>query len=96
MPPLDNTDATADATNGGAMGGAGADGGQQVDSIGAALKAALDILNEDASSAGAPGSSQDQFDAGYNAPQEPVLNSRPGSRVIQGKYVPAQHSPHYR
>jgi hypothetical protein len=64
----------------GGMGGAGAGGGQQVDSIGAALKAALDILNEDASSAGAPGSSQDQFQAGYSAPQAATPASQPGGR----------------
>jgi hypothetical protein len=76
-------------------GGGGAGGGQQVDSIGAALKEALDFLNEDASSAGAPGSSQDQFMAGYNSPQAPIM-AQTRRRVRQEKYVPERHSPHFR
>ena len=55
----------------GGMAAGGASGGQQVSSIGAALKAALDILNEDASSAGGAGSSASQFEAGYNGTATP-------------------------
>jgi len=35
--------------------------------IGAALKAAMDVLQDDASSDGAPGSAQDQFNAGFTS-----------------------------
>lgn len=61
-----------------AMGGAGdataapPAQGQPADSIGAALKAALDILQSDASSQGAPGSADDQFNAGFSASKSPT------------------------
>ncbi len=51
---------------------AGAGGGKPADTIGAALKAALDILNEDQNSSGGEGSSEDQLAAGYSADQGPT------------------------
>jgi hypothetical protein len=42
--------------------------GVPADSVGTALKAALDILKADASSEGAPGSADDQFNAGSSSP----------------------------
>lgn len=47
---------------------------QSFDSVGALLKAILDLLNEDKSSEGAEGSSGDQFQAGFdeNAPPKPA------------------------
>lgn len=54
--------------------------GQPAASIGAALKLALDILNEDASSAGGPGSSDDQFAAGYSGDQSPTPATAPRGR----------------
>jgi hypothetical protein len=54
------------------MGGAGGSQGQPADSIGAALKAAMDILKADASSQGAPGSADDQFSAGFGASKAPT------------------------
>jgi hypothetical protein len=47
-------------------------GGTPADSIGAALKAALDILNADKSSEGAPGNADDQLAAGFSANQSPT------------------------
>ena len=60
---------------GGGMGGGGgasAPQGQPADSIGAALKLALDILNSDKSSEGAPGNADDQFAAGFSADKNPT------------------------
>ena len=67
----DEPDADADdlASNGSP---APAPQGTPADSVGAALKAAMDILQADASSAGAPGSAEDQLASGYNAPTEPT------------------------
>jgi hypothetical protein len=53
-------------------GGAGSPQGVPADSIGAALKAALDILNGDKSSEGAPGNADDQFAGGFNASKSPT------------------------
>lgn len=53
-------------------GGAPTPQGQPADSIGAALKAALDILNAAKSSEGAPGSADDQFAGGFNASKSPT------------------------
>lgn len=63
-----------------AMGGAGnapaplspSSQGQPADSIGAALKIALDIMNADKSSEGAPGNADDQFAGGFNASKSPT------------------------
>lgn len=58
-----------------AMGTAGdqpAPEGQSADSVGAALKLAMDILQQDASSEGAPGSAADQFAAGFSGSQQPT------------------------
>src|SRR3954464_844974 len=41
--------------------------------IGAALKAAMDVLQDDASSDGAPGSAQDQFNSGFTSDKTPTL-----------------------
>ena len=80
--PDDTSDDDADAmggsgaapapTGGAAMGGGGSSQGTPADSIGAALKAALDILNSDKSSEGAPGDADSQFAAGYSAPTAPT------------------------
>jgi hypothetical protein len=81
---MSEDDADAGATAGGAAGGAaggggmgggmgaGASQGQPADSIGAALKIAMDILQGDASSEGAPGSADDQFQAGFSSDQSPT------------------------
>lgn len=58
-------------------GGAPPPQGQPADSIGAALKAALDILQADASSQGAPGSADDQFASGFSASKSPTPASGP-------------------
>lgn len=89
--------ADAGAAGGGGGGGGGAGGagaaaegaeGRQVDSIGAALKAALDILNESASSQGEAGSSEDQFTGGYGADQSATpASARPARSGL--KYPPA-------
>ena len=76
----DDADAMG-AAGGAAAGGAGAPpaagagGGEQgvpADSIGAALKAALDILQAAASSAGAPGDAESQFAGGFAADKNPT------------------------
>lgn len=48
--------------------------------IGAALKAAMDVLQDDASSDGAPGSAQDQFNSGFTSDKTPTLASGAGAR----------------
>ena len=76
----DDADAMG-AAGGSAVGGAGsppaagAGGGEQgvpADSIGAALKATLDILQAAASSAGAPGDAESQFAGGFSADKNPT------------------------
>ncbi len=59
---------------GGAMAGGEEEEGKTYDSKGALLKAILDILNEDEASEGEPGSSGDQFQAGFdqNKPAAPM------------------------
>jgi hypothetical protein len=79
----DDTDAmgaagAAPATTGGA--GMGATQGQPADSIGAALKLALDILNADKSSEGAPGNADDQFMGGFNASKSPTPATGPSQK----------------
>jgi hypothetical protein len=61
-------------------GGAPPPQGQPADSIGAALKAALDILQSDASSQGAPGSADDQFASGFSASKSPTPASGPAQK----------------
>ena len=74
----DDTDAMGSAGAAPAPnGGAPAPQGQPADSIGAALKAAMDILQADASSQGAPGSADDQFAAGFSASKSPTPASGP-------------------
>lgn len=53
-------------------GGAPAPQGQPAASVGEALKLVMSILQENQSSQGAGGSSEDQFASGYNAPQAPT------------------------
>lgn len=53
-------------------GGAPAPQGQPAASIGEALKLALTILQNDQSSEGAPGSSEDQFASGFAASKSPT------------------------
>ena len=48
------------------------DSGQTFDSIGALLKGILDVLQEDASSEGAPGSAEDQFQSGFSDDSAPT------------------------
>ncbi|MGD0109417.1 MAG: hypothetical protein ABSC06_36105 [Rhodopila sp.] len=80
---MSDDDADASAPPGGGAGGGGAGGGMAApqgtpaDSIGAALKAALDILNADKSSEGAPGNADDQLAAGFSANQSPTPASGP-------------------
>lgn len=77
-PDASADDADAMGAPGGAPpppGGGGAGGGaagQPADSIGAALKAALDIMTADKSSEGAPGDADDQLAAGFSADQSPT------------------------
>jgi hypothetical protein len=61
----------------GGMAGGGAPQGQPADSIGAAFKAALDIMNADKSSEGAPGNADDQLNAGFSASQSPTPATGP-------------------
>lgn len=60
--------------------GAGAAQGQPADSIGAALKIAMDILQADKSSEGAPGNSDDQLNAGFTADKSPTPATGPKSK----------------
>lgn len=61
-------------------GGAPAAQGQPADSIGAALKIALDILQGDASSQGGPGNADSQMAAGFSASQSPTPASGPAQK----------------
>ena len=60
------------ASMGAGMMGGGAAQGQPAQSIGEALKLAMDILNSSAQSAGAPGSADDQLNAGFTASKSPT------------------------
>jgi hypothetical protein len=64
----------------GGMGGGGMGGGQPADSIGAALKLALDILKSAASSAGAPGDADSQFASGFSASKSPTPATGPAQK----------------
>lgn len=55
-------------------------GGQHADSIGAALKMVMNILQESASSQGAPGSSESQFQAGFGMSKQPTPAAAPAAR----------------
>lgn len=71
----DEEDADGADAAGSADAGAGADSNKQTfDSIGALLKGILDLLKEDASSAGADGSADSQFQSGFDdsAPAKPA------------------------
>lgn len=85
----DEPDADGDDMSGddaGAMGSAGdataapTAQGQPADSVGAALKIALDLLNADKSSEGAPGNADDQLAAGFSASQSPTPASGPAQK----------------
>jgi hypothetical protein len=82
----DTMGAAGDAAAGGAAGGMGggmaAPEGQPADSIGAALKIAMDILNSDKSSEGAPGNADDQLAAGFAGSQSPT----PATGAMKQKY----------
>lgn len=71
--------APAGGDMGGGMAGS-APQGQPADSIGAALKAAMTILQSDASSQGGPGSADDQLNAGFSASQSPTPASGPAQK----------------
>ena len=66
----------------GDMGGGSGSGaaGQPADSVGAALKIAMDILQSDKSSEGAPGNADDQLAAGFSASKSPTPASGPSSK----------------
>jgi hypothetical protein len=67
---------------GGDMGGGGNGASPQgipADSVGAALKAALDIMNADASS-GPGGTADDQFAAGFGASKSPTPATGPAQK----------------
>jgi hypothetical protein len=64
--------------SGGGMGGD--DGGQPADSIGAALKIAMDLLQADKGSEGAPGNADDQLNAGFSASKSPTPASGPSGQ----------------
>ena len=63
----------APAPAGGGMGGGAA--GQPASSVGEALKLAMDIMQTDKGSEGAPGNSDDQLAAGYSADKNPTPSS---------------------
>jgi hypothetical protein len=82
------------APGGGDMGGGaagaggmvgGGSGGKAADSIGAALKAAMDILQSDQS--GGSGSANDQFAAGFNGDKAPTPVGMGGAAGL--KYPPS-------
>jgi hypothetical protein len=54
--------------------------GEPAASIGEALKAAMTILQSDASSQGAPGSADDQFAAGFSASKSPTPAAGPAQK----------------
>jgi hypothetical protein len=62
---------------GGMAAGGGEEAGQHADSVGAALKLAMDIMQEAENSAGAPGSSEDQFAAGFAGGAAPAPAAGP-------------------
>lgn len=68
------------APGGGMSGGTPTAQGQPADSIGAALKAAMTILQSDASSQGGPGNADDQLNAGFSASQSPTPASGPAQK----------------
>jgi hypothetical protein len=54
--------------------------GEPAGSVGEALKAAMTILQADASSQGAPGSADDQLNAGFSASKSPTPASSPAQK----------------
>lgn len=80
----DSSDDDADAMGGGGAPASSSPSAQGIpaDSVGAALKAALDIMNADQSSAGAPGDADSQFAGGFNASKSPT----PATGAMKQKY----------
>lgn len=76
MPPAGGAGGVA----GGGMGSSAQ--GQPADSIGAALKIAMDLLQADKSSEGAPGNADDQLSAGFSADKSPT----PAKGGMSSKY----------
>lgn len=76
----DTMGAAGAAPGGGMSGGTPTAQGQPADSIGAALKAAMTILQSDASSQGGPGNADDQLNAGFSASQSPTPASGPAQK----------------
>lgn len=68
----DDTDAMGAAGAAPAPPGGASPQGQPADSIGAALKITLTILQENQSSQGAPGDADSQFAGGFNASKSPT------------------------
>lgn len=62
------------------MGGGASSPGQPADSIGAALKIALDIMTAAKSSEGAPGNADDQLQAGFSASKSPTAATGPAQK----------------
>ena len=80
MGPAGGAPAPGGGAGGPPGGGSGASQGQPADSVGQALKIALDILNADKSSEGAPGNADDQFQAGFGADKNPTPASGPSQK----------------
>jgi hypothetical protein len=76
----DDSDAMGGMGGGGAPGGSGSAQGQPASSIGAALKIAMDLLQADKSSEGAPGNADDQFAAGFSASKSPTPAAGPAQK----------------
>jgi hypothetical protein len=72
--------AGAAPAGGAGMAGGGSAQGIPADSVGAALKAAMDILQADKSSEGAPGNAEDQFQSGFTSDKNPTPASGPSMR----------------
>lgn len=77
---MDDTEAMGAAGAVPAPTGGGASAGQPADSIGAALKIAMDILQADKGSEGAPGNADDQLAAGFGAAKTPTPTMGPSTR----------------
>lgn len=76
----DDADLGPDAGAPAPGGGAPAPEGQPADSVGSALKIAMDMLNAAKSSAGAPGDADSQFAAGFSGSQSPTPASGPAQK----------------
>lgn len=72
--------AGAAPAGGAGMSSGGSAQGIPADSVGAALKAAMDILQADKSSEGAPGNAEDQFQSGFTSDKNPTPAAGPSMR----------------